>query len=89
VWTLTRDTALVEQAEQAAPANALCRAPASGAVNVWRTVVRARSVRMLSARLWNSSFPVLMNPTSASSAPLKAFANTRSVAVAASLLSAT
>jgi uncharacterized SAM-dependent methyltransferase len=39
---------------------------------------------MLSARLWNSSLPELMNPTRASSAPLKAFANTRSVAVAAS-----
>jgi hypothetical protein len=71
------------------PANALCRAPASGAVSVWRTVMRARSVRMLSARPWNSSFPVLMNPTSESSAPLKAFAKTCSVAAAASLLSAT
>jgi hypothetical protein len=44
---------------------------------------------MLSARPWNSSLPVLMNSTSESSAPEKAFANARSVAVAASLLSAT
>ena len=36
---------------------------------------------MLSARLWNSSLPEAMNPTSESSAPLKAFANARSVAV--------
>jgi hypothetical protein len=60
-----------------------------GAVMVWRTVVRARSARMLSARLWNSSLPELMNATSESSAPEKAVANARSVAVAASLLSAT
>ena len=38
---------------------------------------------MLSARLRNSSLPVAMNPTSESSAPEKAFANARSVAVAA------
>jgi hypothetical protein len=44
---------------------------------------------MLSARPWNSSLPDLMKPTSASSAPPKAFANARSVAVAASLLSST
>ena len=48
---------------------------------VWRTVMRVRSARMLSARPWNSSLPVLMKPTSESSAPEKAFANARSVAV--------
>jgi hypothetical protein len=42
---------------------------------------------MLSARLRNSSLPEAMNPTSASSAPENAFANARSVALAASLLS--
>jgi hypothetical protein len=80
----------MEQAEQAAAGErALCRAPASGAVMVWRTVVRVRSARMLSASPWNSSLPVLMKPTSESSAPENALANARSAAVAASLLSAT
>jgi hypothetical protein len=56
---------------------------------VWRTVMRARSAMTLSTRPWNSSLPEVMKPTSESSAPEKAFAKARSVALAASLLSAT
>jgi hypothetical protein len=64
-------------------------APASGAVMVWRTVMRARSAGMLSARPWSSSLPEATKPTSASSVPEKALANARSVALTASWHSAT
>jgi hypothetical protein len=86
---LARDTALVEQAEQTTAGERALQSTGERG----RDGLADRHAREVGedtvGETWNASLPVLMNPTSESSAPEKAFANARSVAVAASLLSAT
>jgi hypothetical protein len=87
--TLPDDAALVEQAEQAAAGECALQSAGERRRDRLAQAVRLISARMLSARLLSSSLPVLAKPTSASSAPPKALTKARSVAVAASWLSAT